>query len=282
VNVSPRFLGRGSWLARRDPRVLVIVIVGFSLAMIQLWDIRFVIPMVALAFFYYSRAGIRFADVRRNWIGAIILITFIVTLNSILTGDRLRDMGITDVHQYFKIPVLGTVVSAESLTYAAAQWLRYLSMVTVGFPLAFCMAPSDFGVTFAKLGIPEKFAFGVDLTFRFVPSLAADFQETIDAQKIRGYEPGHGGSPIARLRRIAPVLTPLTIGAIAGAEDTIDAMDMRAFGTGKRTWLRHLAFDPTDRAVVAFFLGLALVITILNVTTTVGKVWVPPFMLPAG
>jgi len=78
VNIAPRYLGRGSWLARRDPRVLVIVIVGFSLAMIQLWDIRFVVPMVALAFFYYSRAGIRFADVRRNWIGAIILITFIV------------------------------------------------------------------------------------------------------------------------------------------------------------------------------------------------------------
>jgi len=279
VNVSPRFLGRGSWLARRDPRVLVIAIIGFSVAMIQLWDIRIVIPMLAVAFGYYRLAGIRFADVRRNWIGAIILITFIVTLNSILTGNRVT--GIAVIHEYFKIPIIGTSVSAESLMYAAAQWMRYLSMVTVGFPLAFCMAPSDFGVTFARLGIPEKFAFGVDLTFRFVPSLAADFQETMDAQKIRGYEPGHGGSPIARLKRLAPVMTPLTIGAIAGAEDTIDAMDMRAFGTGKRTWLRHLAFDPTDRAVVAFFLGLALLVTFLNATTSVGQVWVPPFMLPA-
>ena len=47
-------------------------------------------------------------------------------------------------------------------------------MVAVGFPVAFCIAPSDFGVTFARLGVPEKFAFGVDLTFRFIPSLAAD------------------------------------------------------------------------------------------------------------
>jgi len=124
VNVSPRFLGRGSWLARRDPRILVIAIVAFSVAMIQLWDIRLVIPMLALAFGYYRLAGIRFADVRRNWIAAIILITFIVTLNTILTGDRVGDMGITDIHPYFQIPILGTTVSAESLMYAAAQWMR--------------------------------------------------------------------------------------------------------------------------------------------------------------
>jgi energy-coupling factor transport system permease protein len=279
VNVSPRYLGRGSWLARRDPRVLVIAIVCFSFAMIQVWDLRVVVPLLVLAFGYYRLAGIRFADVRRNWIGAIILITFIVTLNSIITGNRVA--GVPVIHEYFKIPVLGTSVSAESLTYAAAQWMRYLSMVTVGFPLAFCMAPADFGVTFARLGIPEKFAFGVDLTFRFVPSLAADFQETIDAQRIRGYEPGGGGSPIARLRRLGPVLTPLTIGAIAGAEDTIDAMDLRAFGTGKRTWLRHLVFDPTDRTVVLFFVALLVVVTIANLTTSVGQIWVPPFMIPA-
>jgi energy-coupling factor transport system permease protein len=280
VNVSPRYLGRGSWLSQRDPRVLVVVIVCFSFAMIQVWDLRLVIPLLALAFGYYRLAGIKFKDVRRNWIGAIILITFIVTLNSIITGNRVA--GVAVIHEYLKIPVLGTSVSAESLTYAAAQWMRYLSMVTVGFPLAFCMAPSDFGVTFARLGIPEKFAFGVDLTFRFVPSLAADFQETIDAQRIRGYEPGRGGSPIARLRRLGPVLTPLTIGAIAGAEDTIDAMDLRAFGTGKRTWLRHLVFDRVDRVVVVFFVGLLAVVTIANFTTSIGQIWVPPFMIPGG
>jgi energy-coupling factor transport system permease protein len=280
VNVSPRYLGRGSWLSQRDPRVLVVVIVCFSFAMIQVWDIRLVIPLLALAFGYYRLAGIRFKDVRRNWIGALILITFIVTLNSIITGNRVA--GVAVIHEYFKIPVLGTSVSAESLIYAAAQWMRYLSMVTVGFPLAFCMAPSDFGVTFARLGIPEKFAFGVDLTFRFVPSLAADFHETIDAQRIRGYEPGLGGSPIARLRRLGPVLTPLTIGAIAGAEDTIDAMDLRAFGTGKRTWLRHLAFDRMDRIVVIFFVTLLAVVTIANFTTSIGQIWVPPFMIPGG
>src|SRR5262245_16638412 len=246
--------------------------------MVQIWDGRIVILMVALALGYYRLAGIRFAEVRRNWIAAAFLITLVVTVNSIITGNRVA--GLPVIHEYFRIPGLGTPVSAESLTYAFSQWLRYFSMVAVGFPLAFCMRPSDFGVTFARLGIPEKFAFGVDLTFRFVPSLAADFRETIDAQRIRGYEPRGGGSPVATLRRLVPILTPLTIGAIAGAEDTIDAMDLRAFGTGKRSWLRHLAFDRVDWLVIAFFVTLLVVATIAGWTTTSSQIWVPPVILP--
>ena len=97
----------------------------------------------------------------------------------------------------------------------------------------------------------------VDLTFRFLPSLASEFGETIDAQRIRGYDPRAGkGGPLNRARRMAPLLTPLTVNAIAGAEDTIDAMDLRAFGTGRRTWLRELILDRTDRLVIGGFLLL--------------------------
>ena len=279
MNVSPRFLGRGSWLASRDPRVLVLVILLFTFTVAQVWDGRLVVLLVALALGYYRLAGIRFVDVRRNWITAAILITFVVTLNSIITGNRVA--GIAVIHEYFRIPLIGTSVSAESLTYAVSQWMRYFSMVAVGFPLAFCMPPGQFGATFARLGIPAKFAFGVDLTFRFVPSLAADFQETIDAQRIRGYEPRGGGSVVARLRRLMPVLAPVTVGAIAGAEDTIDAMDLRAFGTGKRTWLTQLVFDRIDRLMIAFFALLLVVATIAGWTTTSSKIWVPPFMIPS-
>ena len=277
MNIAPRYLGRGSWLARRDPRVLVLVVVLFIIAAIQVWDGRLMAVLLLIALLYYRAAGIRFADVRRNWIAALTLLTIVVLVNTVLTGNRLA--GVT-VHPFFALPLIGTVVSAESLAYAGSQWMRYVAMVAVGFPVAFCVAPADFGVTFARLGVPEKFAVGVDLTFRFLPSLAADYQQTIDAQRIRGHDPAatHGG-PIARLRGIAPLLTPLTVNAIAGAEDTIDAMDLRAFGTGKRTWLRHLQFERTDGLILAFFLGLAVLMTVAGYATTSAQLWTPPFLI---
>lgn len=277
MNIAPRYLGRGSWLARRDPRVLVLVVVLFIISAIQVWDGRLMAALLALALLYYRTAGIRFADVRRNWIAALTLLTIVVLVNTVLTGNRL--VGVV-VHPFFTLPIVGTVVSAESLTYAATQWMRYLAMVAVGFPVAFCVAPSDFGVTFARLGIPEKFAVGVDLTFRFLPSLAADYQQTIDAQRIRGHDPSaKRGGPIAMLRGIAPLLTPLTVNAIAGAEDTIDAMDLRAFGTGRRTWLRHLTLDRTDWLILLGFLALAVTLTIAGFTTGISTIWTPPFLI---
>jgi energy-coupling factor transport system permease protein len=177
------------------------------------------------------------------------------------------------------MPLLGTPISAESVSLAATQLMRYLAMATVGFPLAFAVAPSDFGVTFARLGVPEKFAFGIDLTFRFLPSLAADLQTTIDAQRIRGYDAARRGGPLSKLRNAVPVLVPTIVNAVAGAEDTIDAMDLRAFGTGRRTWLRELAFDRTDRLVVGFFGVLFLAATIVGLAGVTTHLWTPPLLI---
>jgi energy-coupling factor transport system permease protein len=277
VNIAPRYLGRGSWLARRDPRVLVLVVVFFIVAAAQVWDGRLMVGLLVLSLIYYRAASIPFKDVRRNWIAAITLLSIVVLFNTVLTGDRLAGV---EVHPYFTIPLIGTVISAETISYGATQWMRYVAMVAVGFPVAFCVAPSDFGVTFARLRIPEKFAFAVDLTFRFIPSLAVEYQQTIDAQRIRGLDPTkRGRGPIGRLRGMLPLMTPLTVNAIAGAEDTIDAMDLRGFGTGKRTWLRHLVLDGTDRLMILGFLALAVSASVAGFTTFTSQLWTPQFLI---
>jgi len=170
-------------------------------------------------------------------------------------------------------------MSAESISVAVTLFLRYLAMATIGFPVAFAIAPNDFGVAFRRLGVPEKFAFGIDLTFRFLPSLAADFQSTVDAQRIRGYDWSAGAKGfLGKVRRSGPVIVPTVVNAIAGAEDTIDAMDLRAFGTGKRTWVRQLRFDRTDRLVLLFFGALLLAATVWGFAHG-SEIWTPQFLI---
>jgi energy-coupling factor transport system permease protein len=74
------------------------------------------------------------------------------------------------------------------------------------------------------------------------------------------------------------MLTPVTINAIVGAEDTIDAMDLRGFGTQPRTWLRQLAFDRTDRLVLAGFVLLLAVVTFLSFTGRT-ELWIPELLV---
>ena len=280
MNYTPRYLGRGSWLSRRDPRVMVIAIACFVFTIIQVWDGRVVAVLLVLALLYYSTAGIPFRAVRRNWAFVIVFVSILVIVNTLITGGQVPGIPSSDLHVMFTIPLLGTPVSAESLAYAGTQLMRFLAMAAVGFPLAFAMAPADFGVTFRRLGVPDKFAYGLDLTFRFLPSFAADMQMTIDAQRIRGYDSEAGTSGIiGRVRRTAPIIVPTVINAIAGAEDTIDAMDLRGFGTGPRTWLRHLAFDAVDRAFVLVLVSMLVVFTVAGFATTTSQLWTPPFLL---
>ena len=50
MNVAPRYLGRGSWLARRDPRLLVIGLALFVFTVIQVWDLRILAGLAAIAY----------------------------------------------------------------------------------------------------------------------------------------------------------------------------------------------------------------------------------------
>ena len=277
--VTPRYLGRGSWLARRDPRVPILVGVMAALGVIQVWDARIVAVLLALAVAYYSTARIPWRSVRRQWAFALTFVSLLVVLNTILTTGEISGLDPATFHTLFTLPLIGTKVSSESLSYGATQLLRFVTFIAVGFPLAYAIAPADLGVALARLGIPGKFAFGVDLTWRFMPSLAADLQETVDAQRVRGYDWDRGGGPIARLRRSIPLVVPLTMNAIVGAEDTIDAMDLRGFGTAKRTWFRHLAFDRADRLVLLATFAIFVTITVLGFSGN-AKLFVFPFLLP--
>jgi len=254
----------------------------FIFTAIQVWDVRLLLVLDAVAAAYYGAARIPFRAVSPQWAYVLFFITFIVVANTLITGGELRGLHLAQLHPYFYLPLTGTPISAESVTYAIAQYMKFGAMAAIGFPIAFAIAPGDIGPAFARLGVPYKFAYALELTFRFVPSLAADMRTTIDAQRIRGYEwEKIGRGPVGKLRRTAPLLVPVTMNAIVGAEDTIDAMDLRGFGTGRRTWLRALAFDRADWLTLAGFLVLFATVTWLSFAGYT-RLWVAPFLIPGG
>jgi energy-coupling factor transport system permease protein len=247
----------------------------------QVFDLRIALVLLALGLLYYATARIPWRAVRGSWTFVLVFLSVLVTFNTLFAGGLVGGLRREDLHVLFTLPFLGTPISAEAVSFGATQMVRYLSFTAVGFPIAYAVAPGDLGASLARLRIPDKFAFGVDLTFRFIPSLAADLSTTIDAQRVRGYEWDRGArNPVARLRRMGPIVLPLTLNALVNAEDTIDAMDLRAFGTGRRTWLRHLALDRSDLALLGIATAIFATITLLNVMGYTG-LWTIPFLLDA-
>ena len=145
--------------------------------------------------------------------------------------------------------------------------------------IPYSINPAQYGITFRGLGLPDKFAYAMDLTMRFVPSFGRDFQLTLDAQRARGYELEKlSGGLIAQVRKMAPLIVPVTIHAIIGSEDIIDAMDLRAFGVGPRTWLEQLHYRWRDYILIV----LAVLILLTSLTLAVfgiGSFYIPPAFL---
>jgi energy-coupling factor transport system permease protein len=267
VRASFRFLGRGSWLARRDPRTPLLIAVLFVVGAVQLKDIRQLLVVLALALAYYTTAGIPFRQVRGQWAYLALVIVLIAGFNTIITGGRAGGFSASELHTLFLLPPLGIPITAEAISLSVSQIVRFFAVIAVSLPIAYAVSPGDFAVALRRLGLGDRLAFAVDLTIRFLPTLANEFEDTIDAQRVRGYDPtAHRGGPITRLRRLAPIFVPVTVGSIAGAEDTIDAMDLRGFGVGRRTWLRHLKFDVSDYLLIGLFVLFVVIATFLNVT----------------
>lgn len=119
----------------------------------------------------------------------------------------------------------------------------------------------------------------MDLTMRFIPTFGRDFQLTMDAQRARGYELDKiSGGLIEQVRKLGPIFVPVTIHAIIGSEDIIDAMDLRAFGVGPRTWLEELDRDNKDRLLIACGVLIFISALVINLMGY-GNFWVPQSLL---
>ena len=63
-----------------------------------------------------------------------------------------------------------------------------------------------------------------------------------------------------------------------GGEEITDAMDLRAFGVQKRTWLPQLKYGPLDWGITIF--GFTLVAAAIVIKTAgYGGLWVPSFLI---
>jgi len=171
--------------------------------------------------------------------------------------------------------LLSLPITAEGVVFSAGMIARMLSIAAIALTLPFTVNPQHYGVAFRKLGLPDQFAFAMDLAFRFVPTLARDFFLTLDAQKARGYEVERlRGGPIAQIRKLAPLIVPVTINAIVEGEDVVNALELRCFGAAKRTWLHELRYTRWDKAVIAFSLAMLGASTLASLLGY-GEFWLP-------
>lgn len=275
-------------MAMFDPRARWIFSFAFLLAATQSWDARLLAPLAAVAVLWYLSAGVPWRETRTAWTFVWFLLFVMIGVNTILTGGGAG--GVVPPGGHFVWPNLLQFpftawrfhlgLTYERLWFAICQVLRIGAISAVFVIIPFSMDPRLYGVSFRGLGLPDKFAYSMELAFRYVPTIARDFGVTVDAQRSRGYEVERtGGSILRQIGRTAPLIVPVTMNSILMGEDVANAMDLRCFGQGPRTWLYALTYHWQDYALIA--LGVLLLAATVGAAYGwgLGKFWVPPEFL---
>lgn len=274
------YIQRDSFVHRLDPRTKLIVLFAYSFAMLQTSNVWIITIGFVLALLYFRASRLTWQETKSTW-RLVLTITLLLTVgNYILArGDILQGLDpIAHMHIVFMIPFLGflphspyfgpapLVFSVESIVFFFTQLMRNISIATLAIVIPYTVDPGQIGVAFKELAFPDKYAYAINLSFRFLPTILRDFDTTMAAQRARGFELDKlRGGIFGKIVRITPLILPVVIGSILGAEDIINAMELRCFGVGKRTWLVELRMQRDDYWLVwACLLGFAL-LTALNI-----------------
>ncbi|RPI94788.1 MAG: energy-coupling factor transporter transmembrane protein EcfT [Chloroflexi bacterium] len=273
--VTWKYRPRNTFIQRLDPRTRWIFLFSIILALTipEIWDYRIVFPLFVLSLTLFFMARIEWKDVRRAFLSIFILVFFIVGLNAMLFG-RGGPSSVQDPNS----PVLFWTVTVSKAWFAIVQITRMLTMAFLAIPIPYTMDPNIYGTTFKRMGVSDKVSFTIDLAFRFLPTFARDLTITMDAQRARGYELERlKGGIVARIQRLAPLIIPVVMQSTVTGEEVIDAMDLRAFGTARRSWLKELHYAPRDYFVIGFGVAIFLTCCVLKWGFGIGGFFVPEF-----
>jgi energy-coupling factor transport system permease protein len=273
------YIKRDSPVHRLDPRVKFVLLFAYSLSAAQTSNFWFILAGLIGASYYYSQARLKWSETKRVWY-FIIFITFIlVVVNYFISGGAIvQGVDLSNQRILFYLPFIGLKphfpfigpsplpFSVQSITFLITQTMRNISIALLAVPIPFTTDPSQFGIAFKGMGISDKISYAIDLSLRFLPTTVRDFKTTLDAQRARGFEIDKlRGGIFTKVARLAPMLVPVVIGSIVGAEDIISAMELRCFGVGKRTWLIELRTRKIDRLLITAGIAGFIAITILNI-----------------
>ena len=152
-----------------------------------------------------------------------------------------------------------------SLSFALAMVLRIYIMVSAFSIFFLTVDPNDLALSLISMKLPYEFAFSFSLAFRFVPTIANEAQNILDAQQSRGYEMQKKGL-INQVKNLFPLLIPLIINSIKRAFYVAEALESRAFGSKKeRTYYYSIKYSLKDYIFTFYLLVLLAFIIFIRV-----------------
>ena len=209
-------------------------------------------PIYLLLFFLSTLPLVLAAKVGREWMSLFKFFLFLCLL-IIVINALVSNRGSHVLYQAsFSIPIMGTPkITLEAILCGVGNSLRLLTIISAFTVLMFTIHPDDLMLAMTKAKLPYKSVLVTSLYTRSVPALIDDAQCITDVQKCRGLEFEKGGR-IQKAKNYMAIGIPLLSNSLDRAVQVAEAMESRAFGSGKnRTFYKELKITRFDTVTLA-------------------------------
>lgn len=212
-------------------------------------------PLFLLLLFLSMLPVIKAARVWGEWLSTMKLALFlclaIILINALVSSHGSHVL----LEAPFRILAMGApVITLEAIVYGAAMSLRLLAIVSAFAILTFTVHPDDMMLVMIKMKLPYKSVLVTSLSTRFIPTLFDDVERITDVQRSRGLELDKG-KLTQRIKSRSSIVIALLSNSLDRAVQVAEAMESRAFGTGRnRTFYKDIKFSLTDVTTLVFAL----------------------------
>lgn len=244
----------------------LICLIFWALASMLTYDTRVLVLMVIASVIIFKISKVEFKSV--SFVFYLILVFLFINNIAIFLFSPLEGTVIynsrTDLFHIFG----RYTITAEQLFYQLNVTLKYFAIIPMALLFIVATNPSEFAASLNKLGVNYKIAYSVSIALRYIPDVQRDYQEISFAQQARGIEMSNKESLFKRIKNAAAIIMPLVFSSLDRIETISSAMELRAFGNGKkRTWFSGRPFAKRDYiaiAIVSLLLAVSLTMMILN------------------
>ncbi len=245
---------------RLDPRTKIVLVVVYIVALFQAetWPGYGAVLLATLLCMALSR--IRPGVVFRGIKPMLFIIALTAALNIFYTAGT---------------PVLpGWSITWEGIARAIQMMLRIVLLISGTFLLTYTTSPIALtdGLELLmnplrRLHVPvHEITIMMSMALRFIPTLIAETDKIMSAQKARGAD-FETGSLFRRAKALLPILVPLFVSAFKRADELAIAMESRCYHGGEgRTRMKQLRMKRRDALALALGLAfLALMIVLKKI-----------------
>jgi len=234
----PAFRKKSSFLQALHPAAALML--GLSLMILSLIVNN---PLCQVAVIAATAMMAFSAGVFREWL-SWWKICLAVGLLTLIINPLVSRYGSTVIWRGPSVPVLGhLIITAEAVAYGAGMALRLVAVIWV-FALVTLTVDPDSVLGLLK-GRGSSSALLSALALRMVPTTLRDASDLLDAQRSRGIALDKG-SRWAVLKSRMPLLKRAVSTSLDRGIGLAEAMESRAYGSGRRTSYQHHGFGLLD------------------------------------